>query len=92
MNVRYTQRALDDLRRIEIYTRSLSPQGAARIGARIRDRIAALTQFPLQAPPGEQPGVRQLVITQTRFLAIYRVKDENIDILAILHHARRRRR
>ena len=48
MKVRYTKRALGDLKRIEAYIRKHSPKGAARIRKRIGD-LALLPRQSAQA-------------------------------------------
>ena len=90
MRVRYTKRALGDLADIEAYLRKRSPQGAARIGARIRKRINDLAQFPRQSAQRPSSSVRILVVTRTPYLVIYRVTTE-VEIIAIIHSAQERR-
>jgi len=87
--IKYTRRALRDLETIEDYLRQRSPRGMARIGRRIRERIDALALFPLQGKVGA-PSMRELVVSQTPHIVIYRV-TEQVEIVAILHHARKRR-
>ncbi len=50
------------------------------------DRIAG---FPEQGRPGRRRGTRELVITGTPYTVAYRLKSRIIEILAILHGARR---
>jgi len=90
VRIRYTKRALNDLARIEAYTKKHSPGGAARIGARLRDRVDDLLQFPDQAPVGERRGLRQLFVSRTPYIVIYRVRTD-IEIVTIVHVSQRRR-
>ncbi len=88
MIVRYSKRALRDLEQIAAYTRKLSPKGAARVGSRIKSRIDALLQFPDQGSPAGE--LRMIVVTRTPYIVVYRVTSD-IEILTIVHHARKRR-
>jgi toxin ParE1/3/4 len=90
VKVRYTKRALRDLQAIEKYIRKHSPGGAARVGARIRQRIDDLALFPDQGAPSKS-GARMIVVTQTPYLAIYRVVAQEVQIVTIVHGMRARR-
>lgn len=89
MKLRYTRQALADLDEARSYIAERSPEAAAAMAARIRDAIAGLTAFPDRGRPGRVGGTRELVIPATPFVVAYRVADGHIDVLAILHGARR---
>jgi len=88
--VLFLKRAVQDLIDIEAYTRERSPQGAARIGARIRKRADDLAQFPEQGTESPKAGVRQLYVGRTPYMLIYRIFGAEVQILTILHTSRRR--
>lgn len=90
MKVRFLKRAVQDLMEIEAYTRRHSPQGAARVGARIRKRAYDLAQFPEQGTESPKAGVRQIYVGKAPYMLIYRVQGEEVQILTILHTSRRR--
>ena len=90
MKVRFLKRAVQALINIEAYTRQHSPRGAARVGARIQKRANDLAQFPEQGTQSEKAGVRQLYVSQTPYILIYRVKRDEVQIITILHTSNRR--
>lgn len=90
MKVRFLKRAVQDLINIDEYTREHSPKGAARVGARIRKRANDLAQFPESGQPSTKVGLRQLYVAKTPYILIYRVRDDEVQIITILHTSRRR--
>lgn len=89
MIVRYTRQALADLDEARAYIAQERPSAAHAIGPRIREAIAGLVSFPDRGRPGRVAGTRELVISGTPFIAVYRVGGGDVDVLAILHGARR---
>jgi len=64
-----------------------SVEAALRIEDRILERISGLLEHPKSGRPGKVAGTRELVVTRTAFIAVYRLSDEAITILRILHGA-----
>lgn len=91
MKVRFLKRAIRDLNRIEAYIRAESPSGAKRIGARLRKRAQDLAQFPFQGTQSVRHDLYQLYVTRTPYILIYRVRDDEVQILTIVHASQRRR-
>lgn len=56
---------------------------------RILAAIEALERHPQMGRRGRVPRTRELVITGTPFVVAYRVRRDRIEILAVLHGARR---
>jgi toxin ParE1/3/4 len=48
-----------------------------------------LAQHPLMGREGRVVGTRELVIGGSPFIAVYRVKKTRVEILRLLHGARR---
>ncbi|WP_036296742.1 type II toxin-antitoxin system RelE/ParE family toxin [Methylosinus sp. PW1] len=88
MKVLWTRPALRDLEQIGDYVSRDNPAAAAKLIARICERVDALAQQPSLGRPGRVPQTRELVIAGTPFLAPYRVRAEVVEILAIFHGAR----
>jgi len=88
MKVRWTQPALRDLEQIGDYISRDNPAAAEKLVARIFDRVDALALQPHLGRPGRVPETRELVITGTPFLAPYRVRADEVEILALFHGAR----
>jgi toxin ParE1/3/4 len=55
----------------------------------IERAIEQLANFPEMGRPGRVYGTRELVIQSTPYIAAYRLKGSIVEILALLHGARR---
>ena len=64
-----------------------SPSAAERLDLLIERQIDALVDHPFLGRQGRVGDTRELVITRTPFVAVYRVTESHIDILRILHGA-----
>lgn len=89
MKVRWTKPALHDLEAIgDTIEREHSAAAAARIITTILERTDTLTRFTRAGRPGRVRGTRELVVSGTPFVAPYRLRDMDIEILAVFHGAR----
>ncbi len=89
MKVRWTDGAVDDVRSVHDYLEAENPRAAWETVARVMSAVERLERFPQMGRPGRVEGSRELVVTGTPFLVAYRVKGESIQILAVLHGARK---
>jgi toxin ParE1/3/4 len=90
MNVHWTEAAIADLRAVEAYIGRHSGQYAAGMVDRITARTAILADQPLLGPTVPEYGsddVRELL--EDPYRIIYRVLDNQVDVLAVIHSARR---
>jgi addiction module RelE/StbE family toxin len=87
MRVRWTTDAADDLERICDYVARERPEAARRIALDMLRAIEDLRAFPNRGRPGRVQGTRELVLTRP-FLAVYEVREEEVQVLRILHAAR----
>ncbi len=87
MKLEWSPLALEDRNRIFDYIEQDSPRAAVAIDDRIRLQIETLIQFPESGRPGRIEGTRELVITHTPYIAAYRVQDDTIRVLRLLHGA-----
>jgi toxin ParE1/3/4 len=55
----------------------------------IERAVEQLADFPEMGRPGRVYGTRELVIQSTPYIAAYRLKGSVVEILALLHGARR---
>jgi toxin ParE1/3/4 len=51
--------------------------------------VEQLANFPEMGRPGRVHGTRELVIQSTPYIVAYRLKGSTVEILALLHGARR---
>ena len=90
MRTRWTRPALADLEAIGDFVARDNPRAAGRLVARIAASVEALAANPHMGRPGRITGTRELVIVETPYIVPYRVRSNEIEILAVLHAARRR--
>jgi toxin ParE1/3/4 len=88
MRIRWTTPAAQDLTNISDYIGERDGAALARrVALTIYERVDALTAFPRQGRPGRLPDTRELVISGLPYLAIYRLRGDDIEIARILHGA-----
>jgi len=87
MIIRWTQTALSDLESLHAYISRDNPTAADAEVEKILAGIEALSQHPEMGRGGRVPGTRELVAPP--FVIAYRVRRTAVDILAIIHGARR---
>lgn len=88
MEIVWLDRALDDIEAIIAYIDSENPPGARSVFARIRRESSRLAEFPQIGRPGRVGGTRELVVSGTPFIIPYRVVEQRVEVLAVMHGAR----
>ena len=61
------------------------PMKAVTQGDRIAEQIDILLQHPQMGRPGRRQGTRELVISRTPFIVVYRINGKRIELLRLLH-------
>ena len=89
MRTRWTRPALADLEAIGDFVARNNPSSTDRIVMRIVDAVEILRDHPRLGRMGRIAGTRELVIAETPYIVPYRVADGDIQILAVIHGARR---
>jgi toxin ParE1/3/4 len=89
MTVRWSPEAAADFAAIVEYIRKQNPSAAERVARKIYEGVAALASFPNQGRSGRIKGTRELVFSPLPYVAVYRVKDEAVEIARVLHGAQR---
>ena len=86
----WSPEALDDLAALRAYIEKDNPSAAQRIALHIIHNVEILLPAsPEMGRPGRILGTRELVIPRTPFIVPYRLQDDTIQILRVLHGARR---
>jgi len=86
--IQWTEQAIQQLDQARDYIAlSNSAAVAAQIATRIVIAVEQLTAFPMSGRAGRVPGTRELVISNTPFIAAYAIDHGRIVILAIYHGA-----
>ncbi|OKH22563.1 toxin Y4kP [Hydrococcus rivularis NIES-593] len=88
MRVRWLRRALRNLESIYEYMEKDNPEAAQKVIMKIRVGVNKLADFPLMGRLGRVESTRELVIGNTPYIVIYRVKSNAVEILRVLHSAR----
>jgi toxin ParE1/3/4 len=81
--------AVSDLVEVRRYIGDRNRSAARRVARRILESVNLLTRFPAIGRPGRVPHTRELVVTDTPYLVPYRVRGDVVEILRVLHGARR---
>jgi toxin ParE1/3/4 len=89
MKIKWVRLALTDLDDAAAFISQDTPQAAKRIVKRIRDAARLLSDQPNVGRPGRVHGTRELVIADTPFILPYRVVRDTVQILRVLHGARK---
>lgn len=86
----WSPEAIDDLIALGAYIADDDNAAAQRIALRITDTVEKLLSENADiGRPGRVPGARELVIAKTPFIVPYRLQGEVLQILRVLHGARR---
>jgi toxin ParE1/3/4 len=85
----WTPPARSHLADLHDYVSESSTFGAIDQALAIAEAINTLSGFPEMGRPGRRRGTRELVVTGTPYIVAYRVRKGAIEILAIVHGARR---
>ncbi len=87
MTVRWARRAQSDLADIFAYIAADNEDAAGRVVDRLYAFGQSLLQFPQRGRPARLAGRRELVVD--RYVITYRVRRDEVLILAIEHGAQR---
>lgn len=90
MIVHWTETAIKNLTGIYQYIAQNSPLYAQRVADKIirrSEQIAAFPQSGRQVPEYDAPDIREIV--EKPYRIIYRIKVDQIDVLAVVHGAQR---
>lgn len=85
MKLRWTLPALQDRNRIFDHIEQHNPTAAVRLDERIGSQIESLSLHPRSGRPGRVNDTRELVVSHTPYIVAYRVLEDAVLILRILH-------
>jgi len=91
MILRYKRGALRDLEGVHNYISQFDAAAANRVIGRIQHSISRLSYLPHSGRLGPNSGTRIVVVPGLPDVAIYCVREDAVEILAIIHTARKRR-
>jgi addiction module RelE/StbE family toxin len=88
MRIRWTQPAASDLTSICDYIDEHNSSATARrVAQSIYRSVSSLEKFPYRGRKGRQMDTRELVISNLPYIVIYRVNENVVEVLRILHGA-----
>ncbi len=88
VKLRWTLPAVDHLREIYEYIADDNPAAAVRTVDRIRNAVRQTARMPNAGRIGRVAGTREVIVPGTPYIVAYRVLDDAIHVLAVLHGAR----
>ncbi|MEH2142820.1 type II toxin-antitoxin system RelE/ParE family toxin [Nostoc sp.] len=89
MQIKWLRRALRNLEQAHSYILKENPKAAPEVILRIQLAASQLENYPFMGRTGRIEGTRELVISSTPYIVIYRVKEESVEILRVFHTSKR---
>jgi addiction module RelE/StbE family toxin len=89
VKIRWTRLARKDVDAAYDYVASDNAGAAGQFLERIEQAAAVLVRHPMAGRTGRIAGTRELVIPGTPWILPYRIRRGCIDILAVIHGARK---
>ena len=89
MKIKWVRLALSDLDEAAAFIAQDNPRAAQIMVKRIGDAARLLSDHPDAGRPGRVHGTRELVVADTPFILPYRVVKNTVQILRVLHGARK---
>jgi toxin ParE1/3/4 len=89
MRVRWTSPAREQFISAYEYIAEENRAAAARTADQIWESTQLLARHPMAGREGRVAGTRELVIRGTPFVVAYRVKKNEVWVLAVIHGARK---
>ena len=83
MTLVWLKQAINDRDAQLDYIAQDNPLAAVTQGDRIDEQLDTLLQHPQMGRPGRTQGTRELVISRTRFIVVYRLKSKRIELLRL---------
>ncbi len=84
MRLQWNPKSREDRHRYIAHIRERDPQAALDNDRRIKDHADKLLSETITYKAGRVPGTHELVVSK-RYLLVYRVKGEMVEILRVLH-------
>jgi addiction module RelE/StbE family toxin len=90
MRVRWTPAAAADLQQISDYLRERHPRYRQATLRKLYETIRRLGDVPHLGKPGRVEGTREILFPPMPYVAVYRVREQSIEVLRIWHTAQNR--
>jgi len=90
VHIRWTAAAAADLQHINDYLKEHHPHYRQPTVRKLYNAIRSLKLSPNRGRPGREDGTREILFPPLPYVAVYRVKEETIEVLRICHGAQNR--
>jgi toxin ParE1/3/4 len=88
MEIIWRASALNDLEAVREFIVQDNPRAAARVLTSIRAAVGRLGRHPSLGRAGRVEGTRELIISNAPYIVAYRVVENQVRILAVIHTSR----
>lgn len=92
MRLIWAEAAIADLVHLRSYIAEHNPQAANEMAARLLDIAELLIAHPQAGLQTAKPGLRRLIVPQTAYSLVYRMVDEDIEVIEVFDGRRRKPR
>jgi plasmid stabilization system protein ParE len=89
VELRWTDTALADLDSAGAFLAEHHSNSGPAMARRILEAVDYLLRHPNLGRPGRVRATRELVVSGTPFIVVYRVRVDEVQLLGVLHHARK---
>jgi toxin ParE1/3/4 len=89
MDIVWRRQADRDLEHAFDFILQYNPGAARDLCDWIERRVGQLRDHPYMGRPGRVAGTRELIVAGTPYIIAYRVMASRVEVLAIIHAARR---
>ncbi|HME46045.1 MAG TPA: type II toxin-antitoxin system RelE/ParE family toxin [Syntrophorhabdales bacterium] len=89
MRLQWTFTAIGDLKAAGELISLHNPDAARRMAERVSEATGYLLDYPHMGRPGRVVNTRELVVSGTPLIVIYRVRGRAVQTLRVLHHSRK---
>lgn len=90
MRIRWTPAAAADLQRLSDYLKDHHPHYRQPTMRKVCAAIHSLREWPHRGRVGREEGTRELLFPPLPYVAVYRVKEQSVEVLRIYHGAQGR--
>jgi toxin ParE1/3/4 len=89
MKIVWSRRAIRHLEQLRDYVAKDNPKAASHLALQIVEAVNLLSVQPNMGRPGRILGTRELVVPQTPYVIPYRVRGQQIELIAVFHSRQR---
>ena len=89
MELLWLDRARREVHHIRDHIAADNPRAARQVALHLHEASELLREAPHMGRPGRIPGTRELVVVGTPFIILYRARAGMVEILRVIHGARK---